>query len=83
MSSNAKKRKTKRRFIPVTRWHEYHDWPPLGGLRHLIFNADTNGFNKVIRRCGRRVLLDEDSFFEWVEEQNNEEIAPRRTSSSI
>lgn len=57
------------RLIPVTQWNEHHPWPPLGGLRHLIFFADTNGFNKVIRRCGRRVLLDEAAFFAWVEEQ--------------
>ena len=58
------------RLIPVTKWHEGHDWPPIGGLRHLIFNAKTNGFDKVIKRCGRRVLIDEAVFFQWVEEQN-------------
>ena len=54
------------RLIPVTKWNEYHEWPPIGGLRHLIFYAETNGFDKVIRRAGRRVLIDEDAFFEWV-----------------
>ena len=37
-------------LIPVSHWNERHPWPPAGGLRHLIFFADTNGFNKVIRR---------------------------------
>jgi hypothetical protein len=41
------------RLIPVTNWSEHHPWPPLGGLRHLIFHADTNGFHVVIRRVGR------------------------------
>lgn len=54
------------RLIPLTEWPKHHPWPPLGGLRHLVFNAATNGFNKVIRRVGRRVLLDEASFFQWV-----------------
>lgn len=59
-----------RRLIPVPQWNESHPWPPQGGLRHLIFNADRTGFNKVIRRAGRRVLIDEQAFFEWLDEQN-------------
>jgi len=47
-----------------------HDYPTTGTLRHLIFNAKTNGFHKVIRRIGRRVLLNEKAFFDWVDEQN-------------
>jgi len=60
----------KTRLIPVTKWNEHHQWPPLGGLRHLIFHAEKNGFEKVLRRCGRRVLIDEAAFFTWVEEQD-------------
>lgn len=60
------------RFIPLTEWSKYHSWPPLGGLRHLVFYADTNGFNKVVRRAGRRVLIDEQAFFSWIEAQNKE-----------
>ncbi len=58
----------KRRLIPVTKWNDHHEWPPIGGLRHLIFNAESNGFEKVIRRIGRRVLLDEAEFFKWIDE---------------
>jgi len=57
------------RLIPVTKWNDYHDWPPPGGLRHLIFHAKENGFDEVVKRCGRRVLIDEQMFFEWVEKQ--------------
>ena len=53
------------KLIPVTDWSEHHPWPPTGGLRHLIFFASTNGFDKVIRRIGRRVLIDEAAFFLW------------------
>ena len=56
-------------LIPVTIWNEHHPWPPIGGLRHLIFFAETNGFNKVVRRIGRRVLIDEAAFFEWANTQ--------------
>lgn len=62
----------KTRLIPVNKWNEYHQWPPVGGLRHLIFYGKTNGFDKVTRRCGRRVLIDEAAFFQWMEEQNGQ-----------
>ena len=41
------------------------------GLRHLIFWERQNGLHVCIRRIGRRVLIDEEKFFEWVEQQNN------------
>ena len=40
------------------------------GLRHLIFHADTNGFNKVIKRIGRKILIDVNAFDAWIEEIN-------------
>lgn len=60
------------RYIPVTIWNQYHDWPPVGGLRYLIFNAKSNGFNHVVKRVGRKVLIDEQAFFEWVASKNKE-----------
>lgn len=42
----------------------------IGGLRHLIFHADQNGFNKCIRRVGRKILIHVPSFFEWIDESN-------------
>lgn len=57
------------RLIPATDWDKHHSWPPIGGLRHLIFNEKSNGFNMVTRRIGRRVLIDENAFFAWVEKQ--------------
>ena len=59
------------RLIPVTLWNNYHDWPPIGGLRHLIFHEKENGFDKVVKRCGRRVIIDEKQFFEWVNQQQD------------
>ena len=53
------------RLIPVTDWNKHHMWPPVGGLRHLILNKDRNGFARVVRKCGRRLLIDEAAFFEW------------------
>ncbi len=58
------------RLIPLTKWNEHHAWPPIGGLRWLVFRAKSNGFHSVIRRVGRRVLIDEQAFYRWVDEQN-------------
>lgn len=61
------------RLIPLTKWNQYHEWPSVAGLRHLVFNAEHNGFHSVIRRVGRRVLIVESLFFEWVDKINNNE----------
>ena len=58
-----------RRLIPITRWNNFHAWPPVGGLRHLVFHEKTNGFDSCLVRVGRRVLIDEIKFFEWVDSQ--------------
>lgn len=57
------------RYIPATNWNNHHEWPPIGGLRNLIFNKDKNGFAKVIKKVGKRVLIDEAAFFEWIANQ--------------
>jgi hypothetical protein len=64
------------RLIPLTDWNSFHPWPPIGGLRHLVFNATNNGFDAVIRRCGRRVLIDEVAFFAWVNRQARDHEHP-------
>jgi hypothetical protein len=59
------------RFIPVPSWEKHHEWPPIGGLRNLIFNRHKNGFDKfgVVKKIGKRVLIDETAFFAWVANQ--------------
>lgn len=38
-------------------------------LRWLIFNEKTNNFSRVIRRIGRKVLLDLDAFEKYIAAQ--------------
>ena len=66
---DQKMQKSERRLIPVTKWNDYHPWPPIGGLRHLIFFEKDNGFSHCLVRLGRRVLIDEERFFEWADRQ--------------
>lgn len=53
------------RLLTVNQFVKEHPWPPIGGLRWLIFHEKSNGFNKVVVRIGRRVLLDVDAFYAW------------------
>lgn len=62
-----------RRFFTVTQWSNHHSWPSTGGLRHLIFFSKTNGFEKVIRRSGKRILIDERAFFEWIDSKEKQQ----------
>ena len=62
------------KFIPVPKWNDYYDWPPQGGMRHLIFNAETNGFKSAFKRVVRRVLVDAAVFWKIVNQQQSDEI---------
>jgi hypothetical protein len=51
---------------------EKHPAFVLGGVRALIFNEHKNGLAKsgAIIRLGRKILIDEAKFFDWVASQN-------------
>jgi hypothetical protein len=60
------------RLLTVAQFAQEHRAFSQPALRHLIFDAQANGFSKVIKRIGKRkILLDEQAFFDWVSEQNN------------
>ena len=72
------------RWIPVPKWNDYYDWPPPGGIRHLIFNAEErvnskgdvipgNGFASAFKRVGRTVLIDDVEFWDIAIEKNHRE----------
>ncbi len=41
-------------------------------LRNLIFKAKGNGLEIAIVRLGRRVLIDEAAFFQWLDSKSKE-----------
>lgn len=57
------------RYIPVPQWNRFHPWPTTAGIRNLIFFAKEKSFEHVVVRVGRRVLLDEKAFLEWISRQ--------------
>jgi len=66
------------KLIPLTQWPEHHIYPNIAGLRYLVFNADKNGFASCIKRIGKRILIDEIAYFEWVESQQGNTTAYNR-----
>ena len=42
-----------------------------GSIRWLIFNAESNGFKKVVRKLGRKVILNLREFRKYLEEQSS------------
>lgn len=53
---------------------------PVGGMRHLIFFRNENGFAKVLKRPNRTWLIDEKAFFKWVSEKK---YRPRKKESEV
>jgi len=57
------------RLLTVDQFSQEYPAFSQGSLRFLIFEAKTNGFDHVLVRIGRRVLLDETRFHEWVDKK--------------
>lgn len=67
--TNMNERNVTHRLIPVSKWNEYHPWPTVSALRDYVFKAERIGLTPAIRRVGRRVLINEEAFFAWVDQQ--------------
>ena len=61
------------RLIPVSKWLNYHIWPTTSSLRRMIRKGKETGFDRCVLRIGKRVLIDEKKFFEWVHGQQQKE----------
>ena len=59
-------------YLTVQQFTAKHAAFNTGGVRSIIFNAHQNGLAKsgAIIRIGRKVLIDENLFFCWVQSQN-------------
>jgi hypothetical protein len=72
-----------RSLFTVLQFSERHPAFKIRSLRHLIFNAkqrqtanglaSANGLGVALVRVGRRVLIDENRFFEWLEQNAGQE----------
>lgn len=61
-----------RHLLTVKQFAAKHPAFPEGGLRWQIFHEDTNGLAEsgAVVRSGRKVLIDEDRYFENLDSQN-------------
>ena len=55
-------------LLTVKQFSAKHEAFPVGGLRFRIFHAKQNGLDAagVLVRNGRRVLINEERFFDWL-----------------
>lgn len=59
------------RFYTIKEFCKKHSWPTEHSIRWMMFNAEQNGFDKVVRRVGRRILIKENEFYNWVNSKSN------------
>lgn len=61
-----------RKLLTVDAWPKFYPWPSRDGLRFYIKNRHNNGLarHNAILRMGRRILIDPDRFFQWIDAQN-------------
>ena len=57
------------RLIPLSQWNKFHVWPTTASLRRMLRKGKETGFDKVIIRVGKRIIIDEQQFFIWVKSQ--------------
>ena len=68
-----------RTLLTVRQFSDKHPAFTQGAIRNLIFLAESrktskgviegNGLNVALVRIGRKLLIDEAKFFQWIEEQ--------------
>ena len=57
-------------FLSLKQWLEKHKAIPEGGVRHLIFTNKNNFNQTVVKKLGRKILLDEQAFLEFIDEHS-------------
>lgn len=56
------------KYMTIKQWVSSFGFIPEGGLRHLIFtNKDFE--RRVVKRLGRKIILDVEALNSWVSEQ--------------
>lgn len=67
-----------RHLLTIRQFAERHPAFPEGSLRWHVFHARQNGLERLdaVKRIGRRVYLDEEKFFTWVDSQQAGRVSP-------
>lgn len=64
-----------RRYTVRNFANKYPEFCTESSLRWMLFHSKTNGMNEfnVVERIGRRVIINEENFFKWLEAINRKE----------
>jgi hypothetical protein len=54
-------------FITIGQYTSRYSWPNEKAMRWLIYTAEEKGIGNCFIRVGRRVLVDEKAFLNWLE----------------
>ena len=57
-------------FLTLRQWLEKYKAIPEGGVRHLIFTNKDNFNSRVVKKLGRKILLDEQAFLSYIDEHS-------------
>lgn len=59
-----------RRYLTVKQTAQENEWLTEAALRQLLFEAKTNGLAEsgAIKRIGRRILIEQTKFLDWIEQ---------------
>ena len=62
-------------YFTISQFTKKHPAFTEGGIRWRIFNAKENGLYKsgAVIKDGRKILIDEIIFFDWLKEQSTEQ----------
>lgn len=60
-------------FMTVVQFVNANPAFTMGGMRSLIFKEHEHKLQEkgVIKRLGKKILIDVDAFFAWIDSQNN------------
>lgn len=60
-------------YLTIQQLVEKHPCFTKGGMRYYLFNSKFNGLDdsQAIIRIGRKILIEEEKFFEWINKINN------------
>lgn len=56
-------------FISVRRLSENHPDFSEASIRYLLFNREENGLSQHVRKIGKKLLIDEFGFIDWIDNQ--------------
>jgi hypothetical protein len=64
-------------LLTVTQFVEKYQFLSNAALRNHIFYSDQNGMDdfNVITKIGKRIYIEENNFFNWVEFKNKESLS--------